>query len=153
MNTQGDVFRFVDFIRRFFVETRGENAAGGGGIPRFGIGHGPEPALHDGQASETVTVTQLRLYPIKSCAAMEVRSWPLGESGLLFDREYVVVDGSGTALSLKGESRLTLIKPVIDLSRGGSMTISLVRDESDDGGAEAVSTEIFLLHFFWFCSS
>ena len=80
-------------------------------------------------------VSVLRVYPIKSCAAMAVESWPIGPNGLLFDREWVIVDSTGAALSLKNEARLTLIKPSIDLSRG-LLTIRL-EDSSPETTAGA----------------
>nr|XP_030732430.1 molybdenum cofactor sulfurase isoform X13 [Globicephala melas] len=62
-------------------------------------------------------VTNLFLYPIKSCAAFEVTRWPLGNQGLLYDRNWMVVNHNGVCLSQKQEPRLCLIQPFIDLQR------------------------------------
>ncbi|XP_040120808.1 molybdenum cofactor sulfurase [Oryx dammah] len=62
-------------------------------------------------------VTNLYLYPIKSCAAFEVTRWPLGSQGLLYDRSWMVVNHNGICLSQKQEPRLCLIQPFIDLQR------------------------------------
>ncbi|XP_019785959.1 molybdenum cofactor sulfurase isoform X11 [Tursiops truncatus] len=62
-------------------------------------------------------VTNLFLYPIKSCAAFEVTRWPLGNQGLLYDRSWMVVNHNGVCLSQKQEPRLCLIQPFIDLQR------------------------------------
>uniref|UniRef100_A0A8D2BZY8 Molybdenum cofactor sulfurase n=1 Tax=Sus scrofa TaxID=9823 RepID=A0A8D2BZY8_PIG len=62
-------------------------------------------------------VTNLYLYPIKSCAAFEVTRWPLGNQGLLYDRSWMVVNHNGICLSQKQEPRLCLIQPIIDLQR------------------------------------
>uniref|UniRef100_A0A8C3WWB0 Molybdenum cofactor sulfurase n=1 Tax=Catagonus wagneri TaxID=51154 RepID=A0A8C3WWB0_9CETA len=62
-------------------------------------------------------VTNLFVYPIKSCAAFEVTRWPLGNQGLLYDRSWMVVNHNGICLSQKQEPRLCLIQPVIDLQR------------------------------------
>ncbi|XP_019493446.1 PREDICTED: molybdenum cofactor sulfurase isoform X1 [Hipposideros armiger] len=62
-------------------------------------------------------ITNLYLYPIKSCAAFEVTRWPIGNQGLLYDRSWMVVNHNGICLSQKQEPRLCLIQPFIDLQR------------------------------------
>ena len=116
MSSLSDARRFVSFIEKFFVAKA---------VPE------PQaaPALRDSVGvAEGITITQLRVYPIKSCAAMTADTWPIGPNGLLFDREWVVIDSTGAALSLKTEARLTLIKPSIDISKR-LLTIQL--DESN----------------------
>ncbi|XP_004683910.1 PREDICTED: molybdenum cofactor sulfurase [Condylura cristata] len=66
----------------------------------------------------THVITNLYLYPIKSCAAFEVKtSWPVGNQGLLYDRNWMVVNHNGICLSQKQEPRLCLIQPFIDLQQ------------------------------------
>ncbi|ERE82231.1 MOSC domain-containing protein 2 [Cricetulus griseus] len=62
-------------------------------------------------------VTNIYLYPIKSCAAFEVTKWPVGSKGLLYDRSWMVVNHNGICLSQKQEPRLCLIQPFIDLQQ------------------------------------
>ncbi|KAF6303053.1 molybdenum cofactor sulfurase [Rhinolophus ferrumequinum] len=62
-------------------------------------------------------ITNLYLYPIKSCAAFEVTRWPIGNQGLLYDRSWMVVNHNGICLSQKQEPRLCLIQPFIDLQQ------------------------------------
>ncbi|XP_017653484.2 molybdenum cofactor sulfurase isoform X2 [Nannospalax galili] len=62
-------------------------------------------------------VTNIFLYPIKSCAAFEVTKWPVGSQGLLYDRNWMVVNHNGICLSQKQEPRLCLIQPYIDLQQ------------------------------------
>lgn len=62
-------------------------------------------------------ITNLYLYPIKSCAAFEVTRWPVGNQGLLYDRSWMVVNHNGICLSQKQEPRLCLIQPFIDLQQ------------------------------------
>eukprot|EP00898_Chlorokybus_atmophyticus_P006297 jgi/Chlat1/6669/Chrsp49S06159 len=64
----------------------------------------------------TCSLAGLLVYPIKSCGGNAVQSWPMGRSGLLFDREWVVVDSTGAALTQKRYTRLTAITPVVDLA-------------------------------------
>ncbi|KFO27398.1 molybdenum cofactor sulfurase [Fukomys damarensis] len=63
------------------------------------------------------TVTNLYLYPIKSCAAFEVTRWPIGNQGLLYDRSWMIVNHNGICLSQKQEPSLCLIQPFIDLQQ------------------------------------
>ncbi|XP_037364538.1 LOW QUALITY PROTEIN: molybdenum cofactor sulfurase [Talpa occidentalis] len=66
----------------------------------------------------THIITNIYLYPIKSCAAFEVKtSWPIGNQGLLYDRNWMVVNHNGICLSQKQEPRLCLIQPFIDLQQ------------------------------------
>uniref|UniRef100_T1ISR7 Molybdenum cofactor sulfurase n=1 Tax=Strigamia maritima TaxID=126957 RepID=T1ISR7_STRMM len=44
-----------------------------------------------------------------------VSSWTIGKRGLLYDREWVVVDANGVTLTQKKEPRLCFIRPEIDL--------------------------------------
>ncbi|XP_038816281.1 molybdenum cofactor sulfurase-like [Salvelinus namaycush] len=60
-------------------------------------------------------LTNIYIYPIKSCAAFEVTDWPVGPLGLLHDRGWMVVNGNGVCLNQKREPRLCLIHPQIYL--------------------------------------
>lgn len=64
-----------------------------------------------------VSVSELYLFPIKSCAALRVSKWPLclPSGKLKYDREFALVDTSGVALRMQTCSKLGLISPVIDL--------------------------------------
>uniref|UniRef100_A0A672R208 Molybdenum cofactor sulfurase n=1 Tax=Sinocyclocheilus grahami TaxID=75366 RepID=A0A672R208_SINGR len=62
------------------------------------------------------TLTNLFIYPVKSCASVEVTEWPLGPQGLLYDRLWMVVNENGVCLSQKREPKLCLIRPIICLA-------------------------------------
>ncbi|XP_051507262.1 molybdenum cofactor sulfurase isoform X2 [Myxocyprinus asiaticus] len=62
------------------------------------------------------TLTNLFIYPVKSCASFEVTEWPLGPQGLLYDRLWMVVNENGVCLNQKREPKLCLIQPVICLA-------------------------------------
>ncbi|XP_055605856.1 molybdenum cofactor sulfurase 3 [Uranotaenia lowii] len=56
------------------------------------------------------------LFPIKSCGAFKVTSsWPLCSKGLKYDREFVIVDENGMALTQKKCVEMCLIVPRVDL--------------------------------------
>nr|XP_018901691.1 PREDICTED: molybdenum cofactor sulfurase 1 [Bemisia tabaci] len=68
---------------------------------------GKEPQLH---------IKRIFLYPIKSCAYFEVEnSWIINETGLQFDREWMIIDERGVALTQKYEPRLCFIQPRVNL--------------------------------------
>jgi len=59
---------------------------------------------------------QMAIYPVKSCAAFKIESpgsWPLTDQGLKYDREWMIVDMNGMALTQKRCTELCLIRPVI----------------------------------------
>ncbi|KAJ1918562.1 hypothetical protein IWQ60_007459 [Tieghemiomyces parasiticus] len=71
---------------------------------------------HDMQ--QNCRLSALAIYPIKSCHAMAInagKSWPLAEHGLLYDREWSLIDArTGRALNQKRYPRMCLIRPVVD---------------------------------------
>ncbi|EAT36178.1 AAEL011729-PA [Aedes aegypti] len=64
------------------------------------------------------------LFPIKSCGAFKVTTrWPLSRRGLKHDREFVIVDENGVALTQKKLTEMCLIRPQINL-KTNEMTLS-----------------------------
>lgn len=57
------------------------------------------------------TVSRLFVYPIKSCAGVELKEALLIETGLEFDRAWMVVDESGEFMSQRDLPRMALIAP------------------------------------------
>ena len=56
-------------------------------------------------------VSRLYVYPVKSCAGVRVEQAILTETGLEFDRAWMVVDGQGGFLTQREVPRMALIKP------------------------------------------
>lgn len=56
-------------------------------------------------------VSRLYVYPVKSCAAVSVSEAVLTETGLEFDRAWMVVDGQGNFLTQRELPRMALIRP------------------------------------------
>ena len=59
----------------------------------------------------TVGVRQIFVYPIKSCAGVDLASSPLIETGLEFDRAWMVVDAHGQFVSQRALPRMAMIQP------------------------------------------
>ncbi len=57
------------------------------------------------------TVSRLFVYPVKSCAGLEVREALLTQSGLDLDRAWMVVDAQGVFVTQREQPRLALVKP------------------------------------------
>jgi uncharacterized protein len=64
----------------------------------------------------TARVARLFVYPVKSCAGVELREALLTETGLDLDRAWMVVDESGEFVSQRELPRMALIRPQLKLS-------------------------------------
>lgn len=63
-------------------------------------------------------IARLFVYPVKSCAGIEVPEALLTDTGLDLDRAWMVVDAHGEFLSQREEPRLALVQP--QFKRGGT---------------------------------
>ncbi len=61
----------------------------------------------------TARIARLLVYPVKSCAGVELRESVLIETGLEFDRAWMVVDEQGEFVSQREYPRMALIKPML----------------------------------------
>lgn len=63
----------------------------------------------------THTLTDIVVYPVKSCGGVQVSAWELGGTGLSLDRHWMVVSAAGATLTQKRLPRMALILPRLDL--------------------------------------
>ena len=61
----------------------------------------------------SATIARLFVYPIKSCAGVELREALLTETGLDLDRAWMVVDETGEFVSQRELPRMALIRPTL----------------------------------------
>ncbi|MDB5961482.1 MAG: hypothetical protein JWP59_2776 [Massilia sp.] len=96
------------------------------------------------------SVSSLTIYPIKSCAGIELQEATLTPSGLstgqVADREWMVVDGQGQFLSQREYPRMALVQPALMeqalmLSMPGQLPFSLPYEE--DRGAPTVRVTVW----------
>jgi molybdenum cofactor sulfurtransferase len=122
-STWEDMDTFVQFVTGTFVNhsvnaptSAGAAAKEPSAVPR---------TLSARTGVSQVQVTEIYLFPIKSCAAQRTVKWPLElpTGKLLYDREFALVDTSGTAIRLQTCPRLGQITPQIDLETR-TMTVS-----------------------------
>jgi uncharacterized protein len=64
----------------------------------------------------TATIARLFVYPVKSCAGVELREAQLTETGLDLDRAWMVVDEQGVFVTQRELPRMALVRPQIRLS-------------------------------------
>mmetsp|Transcript_28476 Transcript_28476/g.69449 ORF Transcript_28476/g.69449 Transcript_28476/m.69449 type:complete len:826 (-) Transcript_28476:134-2611(-) len=100
---------------------------------------------------DSAVVSRIILYPIKSCAGMEVDKWSLGRTGLLYDRYWAIVNSKGNVLTQKRNPKLSQIKPKIDVKKGilileapgeCSLTISILNGEKRTGRIETMEARV-----------
>eukprot|EP01018_Ginkgo_biloba_P031481 Gb_30425 [translate_table: standard] len=117
MSTFEDAQGFVCFIDEFFVSK----------LSFFEIGHVSNPSrvptIKTGSSNSNATkgkivLDSITIYPIKSCAGFHVEAWPLSNTGLLYDREWLVMSASGEALSQKRVPLMCSIGTFIDRAQG-----------------------------------
>lgn len=59
------------------------------------------------------------VYPVKSCGAYSVKnSWEIESTGLIYDRQWMIVSSSGVCLTQKQNPKLCLITPYINIKDG-----------------------------------
>jgi uncharacterized protein YcbX len=70
------------------------------------------PDASDASAFDVrATIARLFVHPVKSCAGVEVKEALLTETGLEFDRAWMVVDAEGVFVSQRELPRMALIRP------------------------------------------
>ncbi|SFC02384.1 hypothetical protein SAMN05216344_107111 [Polaromonas sp. OV174] len=68
-------------------------------------------AVAEAECDLVAVISRLYVYPVKSCAGVQVQEAILTETGLEFDRAWMVVDGAGRFLTQRELPRMALIKP------------------------------------------
>merc|ERR1711892_362623 len=99
MSTKEDVDKLVWLVSEYFQNDTEENK-----IDSRGSG------------KKNIKVSGLFVYPVKSCAGISVNSWPISEGGLLYDRQWMLMQGN-KVITQKKEPMLSMIQPSIDRDR------------------------------------
>jgi uncharacterized protein YcbX len=68
------------------------------------------PGLKSTRSESGTSLSDLRLYPIKSCGGIAVDEWEVDERGLRHDRRWMLVDETGSFMSQRKLPRMALIK-------------------------------------------
>lgn len=70
--------------------------------------------MSEGASDVQGQIAQLMIYPVKSCAGVAVAEAVLLETGLQWDRHWMVVDADGLFVSQRECARMALIRPQIE---------------------------------------
>ena len=77
-------------------------------------------AVNDGMSEIDCTLSALHVYPIKSCGAITLTESLLVETGLEYDRAWMVVDEHGEMFTQRELPRMALIQPAF---KGGELML------------------------------
>lgn len=98
------------------------------------------------------TLTELNLYPIKSCAGIALREATVTAAGLMsagiYDREWMVVDGGGRFLTQREHPKMALIRPringdMLELRAPGMLRLQIPLDMPDPDRASALDVQVW----------
>ena len=70
----------------------------------------------DADADRNVSVAALRVHPVKSCGGIELTEALLIETGIEFDRAWMVVDAAGMFVTQRQLPRMALVQPLLKTS-------------------------------------
>ena len=76
-----------------------------------------EPAAMTPSPDVQATIEQLWVYPVKSCAGLALPEAELTDTGLAFDRTWMVVDAEGEFVTQRELPRMALIQPSFQLGQ------------------------------------
>ena len=87
-------------------------------------------------ADVQATIEQLWVYPVKSCAGIQLPEAELTDTGLLYDRAWMVVDGEGEFVSQRELPRMALIQPSFKMGQlmlraPGMLSLHLALDAAE----------------------
>lgn len=97
-------------------------------------------------------LTELNLYPIKSCAGIALREATLTAAGLMsehiYDREWMVVDAHGDFLTQREHPRMALIKPrikadTLEVRAPGMLALEIPLDLPDPDHAPTMEVRVW----------
>jgi uncharacterized protein YcbX len=97
-------------------------------------------------------LTELNIYPVKSCAGIALREATLTAAGLMsehiYDREWMVVDAQGEFLTQRDHPRMALIKPrikadTLELRAPGMLTLEVPLGLPDPDEAPTLNVRVW----------
>lgn len=94
------------------------------------------------------SISQLNVYPIKSCAAIARYAVRLTHYGLEYDRNWMVIDARGRFISQRTHARLALVQPAFEgdalaVRAPGMDTLRLALDAAALEGAPVVAASVW----------
>ncbi|GFR68356.1 molybdenum cofactor sulfurase, partial [Elysia marginata] len=100
---------------------------------------------------KVMKLTDIHLYPLKSCGAFKVSEWEMGSKGLLYDREWILVTDAGVTIGQKKIPQICMLTPHIDLETrrftlffpgAERFVLPLDQDEESDSSASLCTNKV-----------
>lgn len=97
-------------------------------------------------------ITELNLYPIKSCAGIALREATITSAGLMsdhiYDREWMVIDSDGKFLTQREHPKMSLIRPqfnadTLELRAPGMLRLQIPLDLPDPEHAVTLNVQVW----------
>ncbi|ORZ06286.1 pyridoxal phosphate-dependent transferase [Lobosporangium transversale] len=136
MSTIDDVLGFIAFLEEYFIDTTNPDTI----VQSEDLIDEQSEIDRDTTSSEPIQVDSVIIYPIKSCRGYKLprsQPWPIAPHGLLYDREWMLVDEvTGAAMTQKRYPRMCMIRAEILLEQ------NLMIVEHDQDGSQ-LSSDIF----------
>jgi uncharacterized protein YcbX len=98
------------------------------------------------------TLSEITLYPVKSCAGIALRKATITRAGVMtdqiYDREWMVVDAQGICVTQREHPRMALIKPrirldTLELSAPGMLRLEIPLGLPDPSEAPTLEVQIW----------
>ncbi|KAG0047335.1 hypothetical protein BGZ83_007586 [Gryganskiella cystojenkinii] len=131
MSSVDDVLYFIAFLEEYFRDDADPDA-----VVESEDLIGESDDLASAVNAPPVHVDSVVIYPIKSCRGYKIprgQPWPIAPHGLLYDREWMLVDEvTGAALTQKRFPRMCMIRAEILLDQN----LMIVEHDQEDGLSE-----------------
>ena len=119
MNTINEIDLFLEFININFIKYNfNQNTLNDNTINQNTLNDNTinQNTLNDNTINKnTISVSELNIYPIKSAQKQSVKSWTIEKNGLLYDRQWSIIDNDNKVIRLKKCPNLIYLYPFIDL--------------------------------------
>jgi uncharacterized protein YcbX len=89
------------------------------------------------------TISDLFVYPVKSCAGVRMKEVAIVPTGFAFDRNWMVVDGDGSFVTQREYPTLALVKPALN----GGITLTAPEMEPLHVSADSVGEAVTIILF------
>lgn len=144
MSSVDDVLFFVSFLEEYFMDHSDPDAIVES-MDLIGESMQVEEQEDDSTVSPPIHVESVVIYPIKSCRGYKIprgKLWPIAPHGLLYDREWMLVDEiTGAALTQKRFPRMCMIRAEILLDQN-LMIIEHDQEEEQEKQVQSKATSV-----------
>lgn len=114
MSTLNDANTFINFVKKYFLDDVKEVSNNSASASKKQSDIESNANILELENFD-LELDAIYVYPIKSCGRMEVSSWEVSKYGLLYDREWTLIDDQGSYLNQKTLPAMSLIRPSINL--------------------------------------